>query len=127
MVYFEQHVVLAPETQVQVNKLLRILEALNKKLPDLSRSLDSGAALKALESVEKTSESLRQTLANVEPLLRAPHDIANMVVLIGTLLVLVLIFFLVLVAMNLALCYLVWKKCDTGGEGGKCQCGKKVD
>ena len=140
MVYFEQRIVLPTQVEQRLDYLLDILNTFNQKLPDLSQPIDFSAAVQALESVQSTSESLRYSLATVEPALanvqlvlsdvrivlaRVEYavfridDFIHTVHMLGIFMALIFLFLVVLVVMNMVLCYLVWKRSNSGHQREK--------
>jgi hypothetical protein len=63
MVYFNQNIVLPPETRDRLDKLLDLLSAFLHKLPNFSSPIDPDAAVNVLKSID-------HTFANFEPTLR---------------------------------------------------------
>jgi hypothetical protein len=122
MVYFEQRVVLTPGIEERIDKLQQTLSAFYYKLPDLSQPIDTTAAINTLQSLERTSESLQQTLVNAQPVLYRIDELLQTVHMLMVFGALVFLFLVVLVVINMVLCYLVWKK---SGTTRRCQCGKK--
>jgi hypothetical protein len=120
MVYFDQHIVLPPETKDRMDTLLQILNAFNHKFPDLSAPIDTAAAVNALESIERIFSNADPILRHIDALMQAIQALAVIMAL--------LLFFLVISAMTgLVLCYLTWKKVGAVKVNMGCQCDKKVD
>jgi hypothetical protein len=120
MVYFDQHVVLPPETQERVDKLLEVLDALQHKLPDLSAPIDTAAATNAFNSIERI-------FANTDPILRSLDGLILAVQTLASIVKVFLFFLGISVGVGLALCYLVWKKGQVTRVNTSCQCGRKTE
>ena len=117
MVYFEQHVVLPPDTRDRVDKLLDLLSAYHHKLPIFSSPIDPDAALNALKSID-------HTVANFEPILRR-IDIFNShlraLVILGLLLI---VWVLVATVLGLGVGYTVYSRSSEKRCCAECRCGK---
>jgi hypothetical protein len=101
MVYFEQHVVLPPETRDRLDRLLDLLSAYHHKLPAFSSLIDPDAAVNALKSID-------HTIANFEPILRR-IDVFNSymrgLLIVGLFLI---VWAVVLSVFGLSVGYMVW-------------------
>jgi hypothetical protein len=117
MVSFDQRVVLSPETQVSVEKLLEVLNAFNDKLPDLSTSIDPAAANDLLKSVDRI-------VTNSDPILRHIDGLIEAVQAFAIIITLLMLFLIGLVVVGTLLCYLLWKRGKSPKTCVRCQCGR---
>jgi protein-S-isoprenylcysteine O-methyltransferase Ste14 len=115
MVYFDQHIVLPPETAARIDTLIAILSGFSQKVPDLSNSSD---AVDALASIERIFSNADPILRHIDGLMQAVQGLAVIMAL--------LLFFLVLLAVvGLVLCYLTWRKVGAAEIRVGCKCGKR--
>jgi hypothetical protein len=116
MVSFDQRVVLPPETQDRVDKLLDIFNAINHKLPDLSASLDTATATNMLKSID-------QIVTNSDPILRHIDGLIEAVQAFAIIMTLLMLLLTGLVVIGTLLCYLLWKRGKSPKTCIRCQCG----
>jgi hypothetical protein len=116
MVYFEQHVVLPPDTRDRLDKLLDLLSEYHHKLPSFSSPITPNAAFNALKSIN-------HTIVNVE-LILCCINVFNLNVRVLTIIrLLFLVQLIVLIVFRLSVGYLVWTK-DISKKCAGCQCIK---
>jgi hypothetical protein len=118
MVNFQQRIVFAPEVERRVDHLLHILNAFNQKLTNVEPALASVQPILAKAKI--VSARVDYTVYRVDGLIRTVH-------MLGIFMALVFLFLVVLVVLNMVLCYLVWKRVWVLGpmESGGVSVGKR--
>lgn len=117
MVYFEQHVVLPPETQERVDKTIQLLNAIYQQINELSRA-DTTVAIETMKYAQGALLAIEKTVANADPIVQRAGLFIQTMGNLSIAFALVLLLLVFLVVTNTVLCYLMWNK----HSDQKCRC-----